>query len=53
MNYSLYNTETEQVESFEDITPEEADRRNKQLREKGEPQRWVPVREEDEDHDNY
>ncbi|HEY9661650.1 MAG TPA: hypothetical protein V6C65_24605 [Allocoleopsis sp.] len=47
------NTETEQVEGFEDITPEEADRRNKQLKEKGEPQRWVPVREEDEDHDNY
>jgi|688.fasta_scaffold201858_3 hypothetical protein len=41
--HELYNTETEQVEAVEDITPAKASGRNLQLIRRGEPYRWIPA----------
>jgi hypothetical protein len=40
-SYDLYNTETEQVEATERLTPDERQSRNDTLRKHGEPYRWV------------
>ena len=40
-SYDLYNTNTEEVEATERLTPDEVARRNQMLRANNEPQRWV------------
>jgi hypothetical protein len=40
-SYDLYNTNTEEVEATERLTPDEVARRNQMLRANGEPQRWI------------
>jgi hypothetical protein len=39
--YTLYNTDNEELEDFQYMTREDADILNKELRDKGEPQRWI------------
>ena len=44
--FALYNTETEELEDFQFMSQETADLRNKELRIKNEPQRWVDENED-------
>lgn len=48
--FELYNTETEQVETVEEMTSQEANRRNDEFWREGEPRRWMVVRASEEDN---
>ena len=41
--FELFNTETEEVESRQEMLTYEASEKNRLLCEKGSPQRWLPV----------
>lgn len=43
--YELYDTESEQVLDVQDLTEDEARKRNQRLRELGEPYRWITNKE--------
>ena len=48
MKYQLFDTQHEKTEIFsKELTPSEVTQLNKELREKGEPFRWIP-RHDDE-----
>jgi hypothetical protein len=49
--YELYNTATEQVEHAAIMDAAEAERRNNELRRRGESTRWVRAEQNDDSHE--
>lgn len=45
----LVNTETEEIEAYDEMSEGEIRQRNYTLIAKGEPQRWIPIPDDEED----
>jgi len=48
MMYELYDTATEEVQAYQDMSEAEAKQRNDQLRAAGDSLRWIPASEDDD-----